>query len=223
MHSDSRSGLPWIRITILNCRRRGFRCARRLCEPANQRVNIRSYNALYSALCMCVSPAHFGDHGPAWLFVAGSVQNDPGLHESFPGADPGRIGQDGGSARPGICGGACRPVWGLPDVPWPRSGCGVLWVGGVAYRGSGVDRDPGWRSDPLRCRRRKRAAISGHVQRHAAIEAAGRATFSYVQPQSGFIWHARGQGFESLSSTIFRILVLHKSVNQVTMVRDFPH
>jgi hypothetical protein len=63
---------------------------------------------------------------PAWLFVAGGVQKDRGLHESFPNADPGRIGRDGGSARPGICGGACRPVWGLPDVPWPRGGCGVF-------------------------------------------------------------------------------------------------
>ena len=43
---------------------------------------------------MCVSPAHFGDHGPAWLFVAGSVQKDPGLHESFPGADPNAVSRD---------------------------------------------------------------------------------------------------------------------------------
>ena len=28
-----------------------------------------------------VSPAHFGDHGPAWLFVAGGVQEDRGLRE----------------------------------------------------------------------------------------------------------------------------------------------
>jgi hypothetical protein len=39
--------------------------------------------------------------------------------------------------------------------------------------------------------------MSGYVQRHAAIEAAGRAASSDVQPRFGFIWHARGQGFES--------------------------
>ena len=30
---------------------------------------------------MSVRLAHFGDHGPAWLFVAGGVQEDGGLRE----------------------------------------------------------------------------------------------------------------------------------------------
>ena len=51
----------------------------------------------------------------------------------------------------------------------------------------------------------KRAAIVGYVQRHAAIKAAGRAASGHIQPRFGFIWHARGQGFESLSSTFSQV------------------
>jgi hypothetical protein len=42
-------------------------------------------------------------------------------------------------------GGVGRPVWGLLDVPaaWRLR---HAWVGGMAHRGSGVDRGPGWRS-----------------------------------------------------------------------------
>lgn len=30
---------------------------------------------------MSVRPVQFGDHGPAWLFMAGGVQEDRGLRE----------------------------------------------------------------------------------------------------------------------------------------------
>src|ERR1035437_602852 len=43
----------------------------------------------------------------------------------------------------------------------------------------------------------KRATVSGYGERRTAIKAAGRATSSHIVPQAEFIWHARGQGFES--------------------------
>jgi hypothetical protein len=43
----------------------------------------------------------------------------------------------------------------------------------------------------------KRAAIAGYMERYPATEPAGRATSSHIQLQKSFIWHARGQGFES--------------------------
>jgi hypothetical protein len=43
----------------------------------------------------------------------------------------------------------------------------------------------------------KRAAILGYPGRRRAIETAGRATSSHIRRLNIFIWHARGQGFES--------------------------
>src|ERR1022692_378250 len=43
----------------------------------------------------------------------------------------------------------------------------------------------------------KRAVISGYSERRTAIRAPGKATSSHIVPQAEFIWHARGQGFES--------------------------
>jgi hypothetical protein len=62
--------------------------------------------------------------------------------------------------------------------------------------------------------------MSGYVRRQAAINAAGRATFSYVQPQFGFIWHARGQGFESSKLNIFPV---KRHVSIIEMIFDLLH
>ena len=59
-------------------------------------------------------------------------------------------GRDGGSARPGICGGvAPGQVRGLLDVPGPPQLSACSGGGGVAHRGSGVDGGPGLAERPV--------------------------------------------------------------------------
>ena len=43
----------------------------------------------------------------------------------------------------------------------------------------------------------KRRAMQGGSGRCEANELAGQAAFGYSQPSAGFVWHARGLGFES--------------------------
>jgi hypothetical protein len=66
----------------------------------------------------------------------------------------------------------------------------------------------------------KRAAISGYSERRTAIKAPGKATSSHIVPQAEFIWHARGQGFESPKLHVFPA---QGHISIIEMIFDLLH